>query len=1092
MRRRVLAVVVPLVLVLILPPPAAAVPAASGAPGAASPPVTVTLVTGDRVTVRPGPDGAPLVAITAAARPGRQVHFATTYTGGSVRVLPSDVAALVPEHLDPALFDVTGLIRAGLDDASSPTLPLIMRSAVGLRAAGRSLPSIGAVAVDLPKDTTTSVASASATIWLDAPVRAAAGRAQARRDERLDRNLTQIGAPAAWAAGLSGAGVRVAVLDTGVDATHPDLAGQVAAAENFTGTPDATDHNGHGTHVASLLAGTGAAAGGARRGVAFGASLLSGKVLDDNGNGRFSDIIAGMEWAAGQGARIVNMSLGSDVPSTGRDPLSLAVDALTASHGVLFVATAGNNGPAAGTVGAPGAADAALTIGAVDRRDRLAPFSARGPRLGDHAVKPDLVAPGVDIVAARAAGTSLGDPVSRLYTRLSGTSMAAPQVAGAAALLAQQRPQWTPAMLKAALTGTATPLPEGAFAAGGGRLDLAAAVPQRTFADPSSVSFGFVSYPQAGLPPVDRTLTVHNGGDGPVTVALGTDLRAPDGRRAPAGMLTVRPARLTVPAHGSATATATLAVALGGAGAFAGAVTVGAVRVPVGVVKESTRHVVRLRAVDRAGRSGSIETLATLINLRDITASPPDPVLLTGGEGTVRVPPGSYTVTAAIPTLGEGEPDPDTSAVVVTSVAIVTLGEVEIDADGEIVLDARTAEPVSVAVPGVQTVPVDLRVFVAAKDRAGNGFVLGYDTSAQDVIEGKLFLTPTAPARHGRLELSTKWRLDTVGGGPTYDLLFAGPAFPVPQFVADAGRLGRVRTTYRVPVTELGYREARFAFTDINPVSVAVLQPLPGPAPQVRTEFVTGGTAQSWFQCTGLLAGEEGVGGYCQAPAVYRSGQQVDQDWLRAPLRTRAGASRTATGLLIGMDDLADDGPHAGTLSGHVFTHRSYALYRNGVLLAEGEDPLGVREVPAGTATFRLTRSLELRPGLMALSGRVESSWTFVSTPPRRDRPPTEAPIVDVAVHVPVDATNRVTPGAVVTVEVSATGRVTGTTLALSTDDGLTWRALDLVRAGRDVFRATVPAGLLAAGDFVSVRTTAADTAGNHTEQTIVRAFAVG
>src|SRR4030095_16689142 len=145
-------------------------------------------------------------------------------------------------------------------------------------------------------------------------------------------------------------------------------------------SPDATDHNGHGTHVAALVAGTGAAAGGARRGGALGASLLSGKVLGDDGTGQFSRIIAGLEWAIGQGARVVNMSLSSDTPSTGQDPLSLAVNALSAEHGVLVVASAGNAGPGRGTIGAPGAADTALTVGAVNGQDRLATFSSRGPR----------------------------------------------------------------------------------------------------------------------------------------------------------------------------------------------------------------------------------------------------------------------------------------------------------------------------------------------------------------------------------------------------------------------------------------------------------------------------------------------------------------------------------------------------------------------------------------------------------------------------------------------------------------------------------------------------------------------------------------
>ena len=161
-------------------------------------------------------------------------------------------------------------------------------------------------------------------------------------------------------------------------------------------------------------------------------------MLDDGGSGYDSSIIAGMEWAAHSGAKVVSMSLGGD-PTDGTDPMSQAVNDLTAETGALFVVAAGNAG-AARTVGSPGAAASALTVGAVDRDDNLAEFSSRGPRLGDNGLKPEITAPGVGIVAARAAGTTMGTPVDDAYTTASGTSMATPHVAGAAAILAQEHP----------------------------------------------------------------------------------------------------------------------------------------------------------------------------------------------------------------------------------------------------------------------------------------------------------------------------------------------------------------------------------------------------------------------------------------------------------------------------------------------------------------------------------------------------------------------------------------------------------------------------------------------------------------------------
>lgn len=206
----------------------------------------------------------------------------------------------------------------------------------------------------------------------------------------LDVSVPQIGAPEAWVAGYDGTGVKIAVLDTGIDAGHPDGGGKVVAQQNFTTEADAQDHNGHGTHVASTAAGTGAASDATYRGVAPGAELLNGKVLNSAGSGLTSDNVAGMEWAVAEGADIVNLSLGA-TDSLGTDPLEEAVDAL--SDQALFVIAAGNSGPGASTVGTPGIAESALTVGAVDKQNALASFSSRGPRFEDGGVKPDVTAP---------------------------------------------------------------------------------------------------------------------------------------------------------------------------------------------------------------------------------------------------------------------------------------------------------------------------------------------------------------------------------------------------------------------------------------------------------------------------------------------------------------------------------------------------------------------------------------------------------------------------------------------------------------------------------------------------------------------------
>jgi subtilisin family serine protease len=226
--------------------------------------------------------------------------------------------------------------------------------------------------------------------------------------------LDALGAPAAWAV-TRGAGVIVAVVDTGV-ALAPDLAGRVLAGWNVIAGNDASaDDNGHGTHVAGTIA-EAEGNGLAEAGVAPEASILPVKVLDADGTGTDADVAAGIVWAADHGARIANLSLGGDEPS------AVLADAVVYARGkgVLIVAAAGNDG---GAVGVPARLAGVLAVGAVDVALVRAPFSA-----GDRSL--DLVAPGVGIVQQTLDGA--GGFADR---SLSGTSMAAPHVAGAAALV---------------------------------------------------------------------------------------------------------------------------------------------------------------------------------------------------------------------------------------------------------------------------------------------------------------------------------------------------------------------------------------------------------------------------------------------------------------------------------------------------------------------------------------------------------------------------------------------------------------------------------------------------------------------------------
>ncbi len=299
-------------------------------------------------------------------------------------------------------------------------------------------------------------------IWLDLPVHT-----------WLDTSVPLLGVPKGWVSGLRGNGITIAVVDTGVDVNHPDLAGRVAATSDFTGQ-GFSDNHGHGTHVCGIAAGNGSASGGQYTGVAPQATLIVAKVLKADGGGLTSDVMAGVEWAVNQRARVINLSLGSSGPADGTDALSAACDAAWA-RGVVVCVAAGNDGPSSGTVGSPGAARKVITVGATDDVDAIASFSSRGPTQ-DRRQKPDICFPGVGIAAPRAAGTSMGSVVDDHYTRASGTSMATPHASGSAALILQANPGFTPDQVKGRLMETAKNLGLDGNTQGAGRANVAAAL----------------------------------------------------------------------------------------------------------------------------------------------------------------------------------------------------------------------------------------------------------------------------------------------------------------------------------------------------------------------------------------------------------------------------------------------------------------------------------------------------------------------------------------------------------------------------------------------------------------------------------------
>ncbi|MBI3052093.1 S8 family serine peptidase [Candidatus Woesearchaeota archaeon] len=320
----------------------------------------------------------------------------------------------------------------------------------------------------------------------------------------LSESVPQINADRVWeltdgqGRKVKGEGVTIAVIDTGVDYTHADLGGclgescKVVGGYDFVNNDnDPADDNGHGTHVAATAAGDGALKGAAPK-----ASIIAYKVLNAQGGGYTSEIIDAIEMAVDPNqdgdfsdrADIISMSLGGQPQPN--DPLATAVNHAV-EVGTVAVIAAGNSGSFGNeTIGSPGTAEKAITVGAVNKTDNLAEFSSRGPVVRDalQFIKPDVVAPGVMICAAKLPSADYPPCLDDSHGAISGTSMATPHVSGVAALLLQAHPDWTPEDVKSALMSTSADLGLHNYDQGAGRIDAEKANSAEISIEPASFS----------------------------------------------------------------------------------------------------------------------------------------------------------------------------------------------------------------------------------------------------------------------------------------------------------------------------------------------------------------------------------------------------------------------------------------------------------------------------------------------------------------------------------------------------------------------------------------------------------------------------
>nr|WP_042183606.1 S8 family serine peptidase [Kibdelosporangium sp. MJ126-NF4] len=1041
---------------------------------------SVTLITGDRVVV----DDTHSAVRTIVPAKGREaMTFITQEREGHSFVVPRDALPLLGQgKLDKRLFDVTQLLRFGYDDAHSPTLPLIVKYAPEASRTQNRLAG-ATVKADLSSVHSSAVSAAkTGAIW------SSLTRVDAVRHVRLDgkvrstldKSVVQIGAPAAWQAGYTGAGVKVAVVDTGVDQSHPDLAGREIAEQNFSEDSDAVDRNGHGTHVASTIAGTGAKSGGKYKGVAPDAQIIDAKVLDSGGIGSESTLLSGIQWAVDQGARVVNISVGSE-DTPGVDPVEEAVNTLSAQRGTLFVIAAGNVDGAVRTISSPGSADAALTVGAVDRADEIAGFSNRGPRVGDGAIKPDVTAPGTDIVAAQATEGYIGTPVADGYVALSGTSMATPHTAGAAALLAQQHTGWRGEEIKKTLVASAKPTPKlTVFDQGAGRIDVARAITQTVTSTPVNLNFGVQQWPHDDDQPTSQAVTYRNSGSAAATVDLAADVTGPDGKAAPAGMVTVSPARLTIPASGEAKATVTANTRIGTLdGRFTGAVVATAngasARTPVAVEREVESYNLTIKHTAVDGNPLPSYFLS-IVDLDRETLDYLDPF---GSDGVtrIRLRKGHYTMESTSSHPGEME--------------WLVYPSLRLDRETTLDFDYRLAKPISITPPQ----PLNLQMGSMGLQRtftSGRKWDTGVRSDAtnlRDVLVAQI--GPSLPPGNMATQVHSQW---TADNGDFYGLAWVVPDFPTGfTRVVKQTDLTQVTVDLGTPLPgRSGIRQVTAYPKSGEHISLAAALNQRVPLPSTQTEYYTRDVA--WSREIRQINGNRAETSTFTAPRQYPAARIYQESHNRGVFGPVLPSTRVPGRWVSRQGDTLEVftplfGDGAGNWGLSQTDSGNTALYRDGQLIDSRNTPGEASlDMPAGAGTYRLAvEGVRTDKGVSDVSTKVAIAWTFTSSPGTA-----RLPISTVRYTPALDNDNAAPKGQKLTVPVAVQSQGTdqgqppqSLTVEASYDSGATWQAVPVVSNALAVLDHPNTVGT------VSLRAKAVDRDGGIVEQTIINAYKI-
>lgn len=1057
----------------------------------------LTLITGDRVTLETDTSGKQSVSVEPAKGRGR-VAFIKRQAGRDWTVIPADTLPLLATgRLDKALFNVSALVRGKY--AQRASLPLIVELTGDAGTARRQLTAAGADAVrpigGTPFATLGEHHADAAGFWKGiAPARvdATSFGAGVRRiwldghsRIELDSTVPRIGAAHAWEEGYTGTGVKVAVLDTGYDPHHPDLKGLVTESANFTTEPNTDDLNGHGTHVTSTVAGSGAASDGKYKGVAPGVQILSGKVCTADGTCDNSNVVEGLAWAAQQGARVINLSLGdTNTPET--DALEAMVHTVSRDYGTLVVAAAGNSGP--DKVSSPASDDRALAVGAAEEDDDLAAFSSVGPRVGDSGLKPDIIAPGVNVVAAQAGGTTADDG----YVAMSGTSMATPHVTGAAAILFQQHPDWTAEQVKRQLMQSATGAKEhGAYFQCAGRVDVARAVDQDVTADTTALDFGQIRWTDGKRPPVTKTITYRNPGAAPVTLQLkDTPSSGKKDVPAAAGVFRLSAGSVTVPAHGTADVTLTATPeATTTYAAYSGVVSATSadgqvsVRVPFGMDVEQPSYDLRIDMKSRTG--GAPDNAYLLVNSADGRAY--DVEALGKSSTVVRLPKDTYSVSGFYfdASFTEG--------------TIVGVPKVVMSTDRQVTIDARKAKPVTVSAPSRSARIMSAEIgTISMADQLLS--VTMYNAIGTDHIDG-VYAVPTARDKESKFTylVTSVWG-DPAGpdGNPSSVYYLTRPvhgAIPAdPAYHPRKSELARVNTTFAA--TAPGTTATRIVWTYVDHVRFSGRAMEGIPVPTRRVDYFSAADGLRWqtaFDQNSFLDPDAHGQSYLSDLHGYRAGSQIEERWnggiQAVGLSDQMAAFREGDTMYRPFQSAANGNLDlvADTTAGLPRVE----LRRNGELVSQD---WSMSDVPADAtpADYRLTVEHDRDMAPSSVSTSVRAEWRFRSqTTATRQA----LPLYAVRMSPKLDEWNRAEAGRRLDIPVliqrtagAPASPVRVFTTEVSFDEGKTWHSVRIKGSGMER-TVTVEHPRGAVGGSVSLRVHVEDAAGNSFKETVIKGY---